>query len=403
MKRHSLIVIAAALVLLAAPSAFAQPTVPFGHFDGQVQGGNGATGVIPLAGWALDDDGVQSVDVYVDGHSAGRTTYGLHRPGVAARYPGFPDSEAAGFGFQLDTTHYLNGLHSVQALVTSGTGQQRTLNALVFEFYNAGHLLKPFGNIDRPHEDAELFGRCDLGDVRRYSVVEGWVLDVGAEEDDFGVGYVELLIDGSIFSNSRTACFPALFPDPDGLGCYGLRRLDVERAFPLIKDSPHAGFRFVMDVGRLVLSGYAQGHHVLSIRSGDIAGQVTEVDRIPVNFDCDTGLNEAAKGEIDLPEDGLFFGGSSVTITGYAVDFDAIDRVEVYVDGHLRGTATLGLPRPGIAGRYPGYPGAATAGWSYELGVADLAEGLHQLQVIVVDDEGATTLLGERTFRVHNP
>jgi hypothetical protein len=404
MTRHSPIPLLAALLLTVAPPALAQNDLPFGRFDGQVQGGNGATGVVPLVGWALDDDGVSTVDVFVDGISIGRANYGGFRPDVAARFPGFPDSDGAGFGFRLDTTRFLNGLHTVNARVTSTTGEQRFLNPLVFQFYNAGHLLRPFGRIERPAENAELFGTCNVAaPQRRLTVVEGWALDVGAATDDFGIGYVEVMIDGSLLANSRLHCqfIPALGGPVD---CYGVRRLDLERIFPLVKDSPHAGFRFLLDVGDLIAFGYSEGSHTLSIRSGDIAGQVAEIYRIPVVFRCDDLLgNEASFGDIDLPAENLLFGGADVEVTGFAVDFDGVERVEIFVDGALRGIATLGLPRPDVAASFPGYPGVATAGWTFSLDVTELSDGFHHLQVIVVDEEGAATLVGERNFKVNNP
>src|SRR5215208_3341599 len=104
-----------ALASLAVP-VLAAP--PFGMFGGRVGGGNAGDGVIPLHGWALDDNGVANVDIFVDGVVSGRA-----RPGVAAAFPGFPDSATAGFAFQLDTTRYLNGVHTVSARVRSKTGE----------------------------------------------------------------------------------------------------------------------------------------------------------------------------------------------------------------------------------------------------------------------------------------
>jgi len=98
---------------------------------------------------------------------------------------------------------------------------------------------------------------------------------------------------------------------------------------------------------------------------------------------------------------GLFFGGI-VQITGYAIDFQGVDRVEIYVDGLLVGTALYGLPRPGVAARFPGYPDSAAAGWSFGLDTTELANSFHQIQILVVDDTGDTTLIGERTFLVQN-
>jgi len=388
--------------LAGAPDAEAQlPDHPFGFFN-QPGGGNAASGAMPLIGWALDDDGIESVDVLVDGRIVGRADYGGSRPDVAVLFPGFPDSDNAGWTFWIDTTRYLNGLHTVSALAHSETGERAFLRPLVFQFHNVTHNLKPFGRIERPLLQAELFGTCDPNDPhRRLTVVEGWALDVGVEIGDMGIGYVELMVDGAILSNSKIHC--AFVPALGGLtDCYGVRRFDIENAFPLVKDAPNSGFRFVLDVGDLVAFGYAEGRHTLTVRSGDISGQVADVDEIPVVFRCaPIGAGEPAFGDVDLPVSGLFFGGI-VQITGYAIDFQGVDRVEIYVDGLLVGTALYGLPRPGVAAGFPGYPDSAAAGWSFGLDTTELADSFHQIQILVVDDTGDTTLIGERTFLVQN-
>ena len=69
MRRKILLTTIGAVLLAALPAAAAPP---FGSFGGIVGGGNAGAGVIPLFGWALDDNGVDSVDVFVDGVIAGR-------------------------------------------------------------------------------------------------------------------------------------------------------------------------------------------------------------------------------------------------------------------------------------------------------------------------------------------
>src|SRR4051794_16731679 len=106
MKRN-LILAAIAVTLLASAPAWA--AAPFGSFGGKVGGGNSGAGMLPLFGWALDDNGIERVDALVDGVVVGQASYGRSRPQVTRRYPGYPDSAAAGFSYELDTTHYLNG------------------------------------------------------------------------------------------------------------------------------------------------------------------------------------------------------------------------------------------------------------------------------------------------------
>ena len=141
MKRNIVLTAIAVALLGSAPSWAA---APFGSFGGKVGGGNSGAGLIPLHGWALDDNGIEAVDVLVDGLVAGRADYGRSRPGVTAQHPGYPDSALPGFAFELDTTRYLNGNHTVSIRVKSKAGEIKTLNNRVFQFVNVTQNLAPF-------------------------------------------------------------------------------------------------------------------------------------------------------------------------------------------------------------------------------------------------------------------
>ena len=90
---------------LAGLPAFA--AAPFGHVEGIHGGGNAGGGLLPITGWALDDDGVDDVKLYVDGVIAGRADYGRNRPDVELIFPGYPDGALVGFGMFLDSTRLL--------------------------------------------------------------------------------------------------------------------------------------------------------------------------------------------------------------------------------------------------------------------------------------------------------
>jgi hypothetical protein len=403
MKRNAILgIVVLALALAGGTPAQAAP--PFGQFGGIVGGGNSGAGLLPIHGWALDDDGVESVDIYVDGVPAGRANYGRGRPGVTQKFPNYPDSAAPGFAFQLDTTKYLNGHHKVEIRVRSRSGEVRFLNARTFEFLNNTHNLRPFGRIEFPQHQAELRGNCDLEDeARRFSVVTGYAMDLGLTEEDTGVGYVELLVDRALFANTKSDCrFSA---EEGGLSdCYGLRRLDLEPIFPHVKDAPHSGFRFVLDVGVLMtFFGYTPGTHLITIRAGDHADQVANVGEIAVTFMCDEDIaNEDAFGDIFLPKNGLIYAGV-VQVQGWALDWEGVNQVFVLVDGETQGQATYGLARPGVSALFPGYPDSAAPGWTFSLDTTKLSDGRHDLEVLVRDDTGAETFIGKRQFTVSNP
>jgi len=416
MKRNVILCVLAA-ALLAAP-AIAAP--PFGWFGGVLDGtngvgANGGSGIIPVAGWALDDNGIQNVDILVDGTIVGRAFYGMSWPGVLARYPGFPDSDLPGFGFELDSTHFLNGVHTVQARVRTRSGEVKLLEPRRVQFTNNEAVLEPFGAINFPRAQAEMRGTCNFTQAqRRFSAVFGYALDAGVTEDDYGVGYVELLIDRAVVANSDLDChFDNTLNGTGGpTDCYGLLRLDIEKQFPSLKDSPHSGFRFVLDVGALVTSPlpdvvdplFSQGHHVLTIRAGDHANQARNIAEIPVTFSCDeNNANENAIGDIDQPLRGLSYHGV-IQATGWAVDFEGVSQVIILVDGTIVGFANYGIPRPDVLDLYfyPGYPNIAAPGWRFALDTTKFADGEHFLEAVVVDQAGINTYIGKRRFVISN-
>lgn len=398
MKRNVILVLAVALSI-SAPAWAARP---FGQFGGKVGGGNAGAGMLPLYGWALDDDGVEAIDLVVDGVVDGRANYGRARPQVARQFPGYPDSNGSGWVYQLDTTHYLNGLHTVTPRVRSKSGEVFNLRSLRFQFNNVTHSLDPFGKIEFPNHQAELRGRCNLADpARRWSVVSGYVLDNGVQEQDTGVGYVELLLDGALFANSNRDCFR--LPELGLANCYGLRRQDLVPIFPHMKDAPHSGYRFALDVGFLVtVLGYSEGSHRLTIRSGDVFEQISTVDEVIVTFSCDDLSNdEEALGDIEQPYDGQLFSGI-MRLKGWALDWQGVQSVEVLVDGISVGLATYGFVRPLITPVYPGYPDRPAPGWEHSFDTRDFSNGEHYIEVVVTDDLGNDTYIGRRRFVVAN-
>jgi len=387
-------------VLLASVPAWAAP--PFGSFGGQVGGGNAGANLMPLTGWALDDNGVNAVDILVDGVVVGRANYHRNRPEIAKKYPGYPDSLAAGFAYSLDTTHFLNGSHRVTAQIQSKTGEITVLPGKVIQFLNVTHNLVPFGKLEFPAPQAELRGNC-TNLTRRWNVIQGYALDSGVQDYDTGVGYVELLLDRSLLSNSRLDC---IFDQSLGgfSDCYGLIRPDVQTIYPGLKDSPHSGFRFVIDIGGLIAGGfYTEGQHVLTIRAGDHAGQVSYIGEIPVTFICDEHLgNEEGIGNIDQPGFGQQLSGFTY-VSGWALDWEGIGLVQVLIDGYVVGPAETGLVYPPLNGLYLGYPQRAAPGWRLLIDTRQYSNGPHQIELLITDVKGQSTYIGKRQFIIANP
>jgi hypothetical protein len=410
MKRKVILSVLAGFLLAVAPTLAAAPFGWFGGVLGAVD--NGGSGIIPVAGWALDDNGVQSVDILVDGAVVGRAVYGMAWEGVSARYPSFPDSALPGFGYLLDTSHYLNGLHTVQPRVRSRAGEVALLEPQVIQFTNNEATLLPFGDIDFPKAQAELRGTCNFDPLapRRFSVIYGWALDAGVTPQDYGVGYVQLLLDRAVVADTDLDC---TFNNVTGglTDCYGLLRQDIEKQYPSLKDSPHSGFRFVLDIGALVTSPrpgfdppYNQGAHILTVRAGDHANNARNIAEIPVTFSCDqNNSNENSFGNIDVPRNGLIYSGT-MTTTGWALDWEGVKQVFILVDGNFVGTAFYGIPRPDVTDLtfYPGYPNVSAPGWQFSFDTHQFSNGEHSLDVVVLDTPGVNVYIGKRRFVIGN-
>ena len=85
------------------------------------------TGVVPVAGWVLDDVGVVRVEVLVDGTLVGQASYGSSRPDVATVFLHAP--EQIGFSYLLDSARYADGPHQLQIRATDKAGHVALLPA----------------------------------------------------------------------------------------------------------------------------------------------------------------------------------------------------------------------------------------------------------------------------------
>jgi hypothetical protein len=405
MPKKTAFAISALLLGTALPALAA---APFGSFGGVVGGGNAGGGLQPVFGWALDDNGVQSVDILVDGVFVGRAVYGRGRPHIARDFPGFPDSNAAGFGFHVDTTRFLNGNHRVSALVTSRAGERRQLNTRVILFNNASHNLDPFGAITFPNHQAAMPGKCNPADpVRRWSIIEGYALDVGTQEEidrKKGVGYVELLIDGAKMSNTKDACtFIAALGGRTN--CYGLNSPGVTHMFPSVPNSDRARFRFAIDTGFLIDGlNYARGAHVITIRAADHYDNVENIAELIVDFSCIEDVpNEDSFGFVDEPPPGrIYFG--TIQVGGWALDAQGIAGIQLLYNGAILPlTPVRGLPRAQVTSQYPGFPDSLAPGFRFTVDTTTLPNGKGTFEVYVVDLQNVAWLIGQREVTIFNP
>lgn len=115
---------------------------PFGSIDTPAPGGIASGSEFRIHGWALTplpnkipEDG-STIKVYVDGVSVGQATYNIRRPDIQALFPGFANSERAHAYFDLDTTAYSNGIHTLAWTVTDNAGNSSGIGSRFFVIQN---------------------------------------------------------------------------------------------------------------------------------------------------------------------------------------------------------------------------------------------------------------------------
>lgn len=121
---------AGTVALRQAPSALAAaaqapPAASIGSVDSPTSEAIVDT-TLHITGWALDAEGIRSVEVRVDGRPYA-ARYGLARPDVAAVKPNYPDSAAAGFEFSGDFEQLAPVRHTIAVVAIDRGGEETVL------------------------------------------------------------------------------------------------------------------------------------------------------------------------------------------------------------------------------------------------------------------------------------
>ncbi len=222
---------------------------PFGVFDTPVHGATNLQGSFAVTGWALDDVGIDRVEIWRD-PVAGETTtpyYGPGQPGhgkifiayplfisnarpdVEALYPVYPLASRAGWGYLLlswGLWNQGNATYKLYAFAFDVEGNSTSLGTKTITVDNA-HANKPFGAIDTPG-----YGETKAGIFVNF----GWALTpVGTSACRINSDGVQVGIDSG----------------PLAAVTYGDARADIAAAFPSFLNSANASGAYYVDTTTL--------------------------------------------------------------------------------------------------------------------------------------------------------
>ena len=297
--------------------------LPFGNVDSVEVLPNG----LRVSGWAIDPATSQptSVQVYVDGASAGTFTADGDRPDVAGAYPDY----GAGHGFVVDVP-VAAGSHQVCVNALDRTNPQRQASIGCRAAVVGGN---PFGNFEALHPRP--------GGVQ----VQGWAID----PDTTAAIDVQVYVDQQLAGTFRA--------DVD--------RPDVGAAFPDY-GSAHG---FLADV-----SFGAGSHNVCVYALNRGFGSSNPLLGCRVSSSLPFGNFESMATQPN-----------GFRLQGWAIDPDTTSPVDVhvYIDGGFSGSFTANADRPDVGAAYPQYGSAH----GFLVDVA-ATPGTHQVCVYAIDKPG---------------
>jgi O-antigen biosynthesis protein len=274
-------------------------------------------GTLTLRGWAIGMSRVVAVQVFTDDSRLATAKYGNERPDVSARYPDYPESGRSGFSLTVPLPDPLAVAGSVRV-------QALCMSGVCCES------VVPLA-IGRPPEPVAA--------------------SPGAPADPAGT--MPSVDDGGA---ALPEGHPAPFlPAPPSLA------LAAPAATP--REAP-GGVLAPAHAGEPPLEAGVSGAPEARIAAPDAATPDANTPDLVVF--CDSAL-------VDCD--------STLTVVGWAVGADGIERVTVSLDGARLGEAQIGRSRPDVSAQFPAIPMAGLSGFRFEQRLDDLDAGEHVIQV----------------------
>ena len=240
-------------------------------------------GLLRIDGWVLCADTVVKINVLLDGQPGGEATYGLSRPDVGNAHPAIPSARNSGFKFEAKAPGTWSGEHLITLSIITRSGADHVLPIPVLAQEAAQEPTQEMGGAEgriRFHVDNPA---VSLGvatePVRGMLAIGGWAISSA------GIDSVDVLLDDKKI----------------GAAYYGVRRMDINTAFPDWPNSLLSGF--AMTLPRKMLTSEQHGVRVV-VR--DKQGEVREAAfSIAVDLSAEDGQqvgvrDRAPQSEIDL-------------------------------------------------------------------------------------------------------
>ena len=314
-------------------------------------------GTLNVDGWALTIDGIKEVKVYLDNNLIGNAITGIPRADVASKYPGYDQSNNAGFSGSFDVSNILSGTKNLKVEIISNNNSLQTYERTI-NIENNGY--DPKMNLDEPSNNITL-----TSDELR---VAGWAIHGS------GVKEVQVYLDQNYIGSTKTG---------------GIRN-DVGNVYPNYTNSSKSGFDAKFDI-----SNISNGSKKLTVTM--IANDGTKLSSTKtINL---KRVELIARSNLDIPSNNATINTNELRVAGWALHKTGVKEIKVSLDGTLVGKTTTGGARADVNKAYPGYKDGANSGFDAKFDISNISNGNRTLKVEIIANDGSSQVI-TRTVKV---
>lgn len=297
-----------------------------------------------IRGWSLNASGTKEIKVYIDNVFKANATYGLYRWDVNAAFPGYINGNKSGFAYHVYTNTIKAGTHKL-SVVSVGKNGSRVQN----DKYIIIKRKLPRMWVDTPANNFKT--------TQKDITIKGWALN------DSGIREIRYYLNDKIVGSSSS----------------GIRRYDVNSAYPGYLNGSQSGFSFSFNAMRLLPVGVRNVKlKVIAIGIDGTSSIITRnviFNKLPQKLWIDTPSNNAIIK-------------NNINISGWALNASGVKVVNVYLDNVFKGNGVYGGGRRDISAAFPGYTNSYNSGVKYQLDTTKVTPGNHTMRVEMIGNDG---------------
>lgn len=141
------------------------------------------SGVANLRGWAVSKNGINRIELFIDGSFNTNIPSGASRPDVGDDYPSYPNAAKSGFSMAFNYSRLSPGQHTmlVRAVDNQGNAKAQTITFFTVRFDVPGNFLQDPSKVSLIGSDLEVGGngrsilvKNMLVDGKTYTILLDW-------------------------------------------------------------------------------------------------------------------------------------------------------------------------------------------------------------------------------------